>query len=524
MINPLLRYIVTLMIGLGPVSGLASSIEFSGIVSSDLSWSADTVYITGNVVISNDATLTIAAGCKVIMAGFYKWNVNGAIQAYGTAAEPVYFTSNDTLDFWDFELGNAGWKGMVFEYVDAANDSTVFEHCVFSYVKKGGDGDNPISALHILFSDKIRVSHCLITQNYNLLGCPGITLFGASIKVLHSTFTGNSGDIGGCIALLSGAEPLIHGNTFTANYAKRNGGAITSQSAFPIITNNFFFNNHIQLSDCGPADGGGAIRCTNGTIAYIANNVFANNEAGSKGGALECLYDSHSIIENNTVVFNHGVLGGGGLYLFESSPILRNTVFWGNTRFSSDIPSQIFFFTEDAEPVIDHCVFQGGTEEFLFATDVTYAGNVNTVYAFDPQFNAISGGSGIAYDGAGGDWRLQSGSPCIDMGSFETETLLPLSDAWGGIRFSSTAIDIGAHEFFDGEFNQLRELTNDHFLLYPNPSTGMVYVVSYQPGSPIQVYAADGRHVLTTSDNQFRLEPGFYLITCGPVSKKLRVD
>jgi FtsP/CotA-like multicopper oxidase with cupredoxin domain len=52
----------------------------------------------------------------------------------------------------------------------------------------------------------------------------------------------------------------------------------------------------------------------------------------------------------------------------------------------------------------------------------------------------------------------------------------------------------------------------------------MVYVVSYQPGSPIQVYAADGRHVLTTSDNQFRLEPGFYLITCGPVSKKLRVD
>lgn len=506
----------------GSTTCFASSITFSGFMTSNQTWSVDTVNIIGNVTINNGVTLQVSPGCRVLMSGFFKWTVNGTIKALGTQNAPIYFTSNDTLDFWGLSLGNAGWKGMHFEVANT-NDSTLFEHCVFSYVKRGSDANNPISALHATYVDKIRISHCLFTNNFNALGCPAILLLNSSINILHSTFTNNSGDMGGCISLMLGSAPLIHGNTFVDNFAVRNGGAITSQSSFPIITNNGFYNNSIQLANCGPADGGGAIRCTNGTIAYIANNVFANNSAGSKGGAIECLYGSHSIIENNTIVNNNGYTGGGGLYLFESSPLLRNNIFWGNTRFNANFSNQIFMFTDDSEPVIEHCVFQGGPADFMFASGVTYAGSVNSLYTYDPLLISSSGGSGAGFNGMNADWRLQQTSPCIDAGTNNTEPNIPSLDYWGGQRFSGAAIDLGAHEYYKGAFTQLDELSQG-FLVYPNPSTGLIYVVSDQSNSTLDVYAADGKFVLSTSEKAFRLHPGLYFIHLQGKVKKVLVE
>ena len=503
-------------------SARASSMNFSGFITSNQTWSVDTVNITGNVQINDGVTLNVSQGCKILMTGFYKWTIYGAIKALGTNNAPIFFTSNDTLNFWDLSFGNAGWKGMYFEVANT-NDSTIFEHCIFSFVKRGGDSNNPNSAFHVTNMNKIRISHCQFTNNFNSLGCPAILLLNSSIKILHSTFSNNSGDIGGCISLMLGSAPLIHGNTFANNFAKRNGGAISSQSSFPIITNNGFYNNSIQLSNCGPADGGGALRCTNGTIAYIANNVFSNNSAGSKGGAMECLYGSHSIIENNTIVHNNGYLGGGGLYLFESSPIIRNTIFWGNTRFNSNFSNQIMFFTDDSEPIIEHCVFQGGPADFMFASGVTYSGSVGSVYNFDPLFVNTSGGSGVGFNGLSADWRLQQTSPCIDAGTNNTQASIPTNDFWGGNRFSGSAIDIGAYEFYKGPFTQLDELTSD-FFVYPNPSTGIIYVVSDQPNSILDVFSSEGKHLLSTSDKEIRLDPGMYIVRMQGRVKKVVID
>ena len=517
----LLQLLLTIIL-MGSTTCLASSITFSGFITSNQTWSVDTVNIIGNVNINNGVTLNVSPGCKILMTGFYKWTINGNIKAIGTQNSPIYFTSTDTLNFWDLSFGNAGWKGMYFEVVNT-NDSTLFEHCIFSYVKRGSDANNPISAIQASYVDKIRISHCLFTHNFNSLGCPAILLLNSSINILNSTFSNNSGDIGGCISLMLGSAPLIHGNTFVNNFARRNGGAITSQSSFPIITNNGFYNNSIQLANCGPSDGGGALRCTNGTIAYVANNVFANNSAGSKGGAIECLYGSHSIIENNTIVCNNGYSGGGGLYLFESSPLLRNNIFWGNTRFNANFSNQIQFFTDDSEPVIEHCVFQGGTADFMFASGVTYAGSVNSLYTYDPLFISSSGGSGIGFNGMNADWRLQQTSPCIDAGSNNTQANIPSHDYWGGQRFSGSTIDLGAYEHYKGVFTQLDELAQD-FLVYPNPSTGIINVISDQSNSVLDVYSVDGKCVLSTLDKVLRLNSGIYFIHLQGKVKKVVID
>lgn len=181
------------------------------------------------------------------------------------------------------------------------------------------------------------------------------------------------------------------------------------------------------------------------------------------------------------------------------------------------------FFTDDSEPVIEHCVFQGGPADFMYASSVTYAGSVSSVYTFDPLFVNTSGGSGVVFNGLNGDWRLQQTSPCIDAGTNNTQANIPTIDFWGGQRFSGSAIDIGAYEFYKGAFTQLDELTND-FLVYPNPSTGLIYVVSDQPNSVLDVFSSDGKHVLSTSDKAFRLESGMYIVRMQGRLKKVVID
>ena len=108
-------------------------------------------------------------------------------------------------------------------------------------------------------------------------------------------------------------------------------------------------------------------------------------------------------------------------------------------------------------------------------------------------------------------------------GTNNTQANIPTIDFWGGQRFSGSAIDIGAYEFYKGAFTQLDELTND-FLVYPNPSTGLIYVVSDQPNSVLDVFSSDGKHVLSTSDKAFRLESGMYIVRMQGRVKKVVID
>jgi hypothetical protein len=501
-----------------------SSMSISGNIASNQVWNVDTVFVTGNILIPNGITLSINPGCRIEMQGFFKWNINGCIKALGNVSDSIIFTINDTTNFWSTTIGGGGWKGMAFEYVSSTNDSTVFDYCIFEYVKRGSDANQPQSAIYSAFSSAIRISNSCFRNNYNALWCPGVFIIGSDILIKNNKFLNNSGDQGACIFVSNGSIPIIHNNLFYSNYAKRNGGAITLNGSNAIITNNGFFNNSIELFNCGPADGGGALRCTGNSNAYVANNVFANNEAGSKGGAIECLYGSNAIIENNTIVNNNGYLGGGGLYLFESSPMVRNNIFWGNTRFDGNFPSQIMLFTDDSEPTLLNNVIQDGISAFDIGNGVTYSGtNANNI-TLNPNFELASNGSGLNFDGYSSDWRLQNNSPCIDNGLNQTEITLPSKDYWNNARFSGSAIDIGAFEYYKGEFTSIHETTYFPVLLYPNPSPGEVNISSPNGHTKATIFSLEGKFIKETNETKIVLDEGEYIIIVNDISYKIQIQ
>jgi len=120
------------------------------------------------------------------------------------------------------------------------------------------------------------------------------------------------------------------------------------------------------------------------------------------------------IITNCTITNNTAGSKGGGVYSYESSPTLNNTIVWGN-RASA-----------------------GGDQT---------SGNVTMNYcdiSGDPLF----------VNAAGGDYRLQAGSPCIDKG--DNDFIYSDYDLDSSIRFAdgdndgTITVDIGAYEYQGG--------------------------------------------------------------------------
>ncbi|MEO8583381.1 MAG: hypothetical protein ABI415_06270 [Flavitalea sp.] len=87
--------------GGGADTTVNSTPDVRGIISSDQHWTKDKTYrLRGYVYVSNNATLTIDPGTKIVSnkdsAGVLVIYRGAKINATGTAAEPIVFTSNET--------------------------------------------------------------------------------------------------------------------------------------------------------------------------------------------------------------------------------------------------------------------------------------------------------------------------------------------------------------------------------------------------------------------------------------------
>ena len=81
--------------------------EVSGILATDATWTeANSPYeLTGNILISNDAKLTIEPGVTVNLNDYYIM-VNGTLYARGNYTNPIYVNSGE-ITFTEF---SAGWN------------------------------------------------------------------------------------------------------------------------------------------------------------------------------------------------------------------------------------------------------------------------------------------------------------------------------------------------------------------------------------------------------------------------------
>ena len=143
----------------------AGRLEVSGLVDADTTWDAALVEVTGDVQVADGATLTVAAGARVVFQGFHTLDVQGALRALGTPSARVVFTSAHPDSFVAGDLSPAGaWGGLRFENTPSTNDSSLLAFCVVEYAKDAGADSWGGALSAVAFSDlrleNVEIRHC----------------------------------------------------------------------------------------------------------------------------------------------------------------------------------------------------------------------------------------------------------------------------------------------------------------------------------------------------------------------------
>ncbi len=295
------------------------------------------------------------------------------------------------------------------------------------------------------------------------------------------TFTGNSagGNGGGMYTDVGGAGPaLLTDVTFSGNSALGNGGGMYNDDSGPpmfletLLTDVTFsensaggngggmYNNQQSLSlttaifsgNSANAHGGGIYNSSGNTMS-ITNATFSGNSAISDGGGL--LEDTNNFTSLINVVFTgNSALSGGAYNNRMSNSTFTNATFSGNTA-GGDGGGMFFMFgTADLHNTIlwNNSAVAGYNE----ISSIMIPGSVTISYSLieggvppecvDHGLNVYS--DPLFVDGPGGNVRLQTGSPAIDVGDNFTP-YIATTDRDGNPRIVNGIVDMGAYEYSD---------------------------------------------------------------------------
>jgi len=477
-----------------PAMVLADVIYVSGDVSGI--WSADTVFVTGEIIVPVGDTLIIEPGVEVLFQVNCEFTVDSAACLFAVGTE------TDSIRF-DACIPGFNWHGIRFSY---ASDSSRLEYCWIT--------DSDDSGVNCNYSNP-KVMHCRI-ENCSADGGGGIKCVRSSPIIMGNVIAGNIATMGAGIHCHYQSSPVISGNVISGNIAywsygggiycynesnpvisdnvisgnmvfNGSGGGISCEGSSPTISGNSFVGNHADSFYGGAifcdfsspeihnntfyansAHGGGGIHCYVSSDPIISRNLLVGNYTSDRDGGAICCNNSNPAIINNTIVGNSTGGEGGGIYCGSASDItIVNTILWNNT------PEQICVFT-GVEPSVTYCDVQGGWGGL---------GNINE----DPSFiNAVLG-----------DFHLQWGSPCIDAGDPNS----PLDP-------DGTVADIGAFYYnqlgVGGGTELAQPLIYRLFPNYPNPfnpTTTLTFVMPFRSHVSLAVYDLLGRQVAIIIDD-----------------------
>jgi len=324
-------------------SNFASSVEFSGNITTNATWNADTVRITGNVLIEDAVTLTIEPGTYIELQGQYSIVIAGRILAEGNLNDTIVFTAASI---------SSGWYGLKFDSISSTNDSSVLRYCKFLYGKKGTvapereGGALYISKFSKLVVDKCRFSNC-VAYNGGAIYCTV-----SDLKISNSIFENNMANIACAIYGGEGSKIIITGNHFIDNEGYSVIEINNSKSIVNLnnIVNNNSYGIYCQDSDSNLISGNfislqnfSGVSLWNSSVEMTDNVVSGNQEYGLE------IVESSVILNNIIAKYNNwdganfyeasGYVDkcefdsndGRGLGLIASSPVITNSNLSYNT-------------------------------------------------------------------------------------------------------------------------------------------------------------------------------------------------
>ena len=302
------------------VATYSPTIVPAGDVSGTWTKAGSPIRVQGEITIPNGETLTIEPGTTVEFLGHDPLNVQGQILAVGTAEEPIRFTVDDTLGFYDIAGSEGVWGGIRFDGTPATNDSSLLVHCELEFAKTFSGTENPWGkpggAVYITNFSNVRIDGCLIqynqatgnAANYWGIGAGIAITSNANPKIVNNLIQFNTsnhlwdptGATGGGIFVYDHCDPLISGNTFRNNRTWDAGGGLSIwEYCDPVVSNNLIVNNEARGNDGTGGVGGGVAIGLQARPVFI-NNTIVNNTAG--GAADGFWFNGGDAVFINTII------------------------------------------------------------------------------------------------------------------------------------------------------------------------------------------------------------------------------
>jgi len=406
-------------------SAYSQTIITGGEVSGTWSSSNSPYWIQGDIEVPENSNLTIEPGTYIEFQGHYKLDVNGVLSAVGTITDSIYFTIDDTTNFYNISIPDGGWEGI--KLIRENNpDTSMLAYCSIRFAKPYETTSTDLygRAVTIQYGNKIRIINCRMIDNKGHLmggtiGCSDtsyVYLANSVIQNGESTYSS-----GGFYTSYSTVE-LVN-NVFFNNKSEIEGGGIFGIYS-TISISNIIVSNNYTTSSFGKGGGINLISCD----AYLANNIVCNNQA-NEGGGIYCHNGNYTLI-NNTIANNQAFETGGGIYTNYNAEVeILNSIFWGNNAING---AQVY---DGGNTTVSYCDVQGGFSG-------TGTGNIDS----DPEFISPSLFYGPNYDGLNANWELKCYSPCINSGSPDTSNL-PDFDFNNNPRIIDAIVDMGAFEY-----------------------------------------------------------------------------
>nr|MBC8479822.1 hypothetical protein [FCB group bacterium] len=230
---------------------------WSGSISENTVWGSDTVFVTGSITIEPQVTLVIEPGVRIEFTGFFAIQVQGAVQAIGTAENRIFFTSSNSENFTLDEQTDGSWNGLRFIDTPSDYEPSILEYCIFQHSKA--------------------VSQDWLNYDF---GGGAISVYNFSeLVIVNCRFENNLAHFGGAIYLDHSAAPRIINCLFNHNTALENASVLYNSYAYPILLNNTIVDNPILNADDPFIESAAVLNFH--SKPKIANNIAWFNEPES---------------------------------------------------------------------------------------------------------------------------------------------------------------------------------------------------------------------------------------------------